>query len=103
MSKPKLTYVDIAVSILESRRQPLSPTELAREARRRGLLRYEGDKPPPSFESTLSQHVKDHQDARLVRYAVQGPRRAIRGSLQFALREWEKQADRGTHYKPPGS
>src|SRR5579871_4964949 len=83
------TYAEEALDILEASGHPMSPRELIDEAIRRDLLTPTWDRPEGSLESSLTTYIRNNPTARLVRLCEQGPTRARRGSVRFAIRDWQ--------------
>jgi hypothetical protein len=79
-----MTYLDAAVTVLQSAGRPMTAVEITREAVRRGLLREVHKTPAATMTSVLYMHGKKG-GARVRRLAQQGPQHAVRGTVRWEL------------------
>ncbi len=82
----QLSFLEAALAVLESAGRPMTTVELTEEAIRRGLLNPTGKTPRATMAATLYVHVRDHPDGRLLRAGEVSGRRALRGSVRWAVR-----------------
>jgi hypothetical protein len=79
-------YIDAAIAVLSESREPLATPEIAKRAVERGLLVPGGRTPGASMSAAL--YLEWHRPARrVIRVAVAGPARAVRGSVRWTLAE----------------
>jgi hypothetical protein len=79
------SYLDAAVSVLQSAGRPMTAREITAEAIRRGLIQPAGKTPQATLTAQLYVHVRDAASPRVVRLHEAGPTRARRGSVRWAL------------------
>lgn len=82
-----MSYVDAAVRILESHKRPMTVREIVAEAVQSGLLEPSGKTPKASMSAALYTAVQKGPRTRLIRLHEPGPKRAVRGSVRWALRD----------------
>ena len=80
------SYLDAAVSVLESCKRPMNVREIVAEAIRRGILRPAGKTPEATMSAALYMSVNKDSRARVVRLHEPGPKRARRGTVRWTLR-----------------
>jgi hypothetical protein len=83
--KPE-SYLRAALAILAKAERPMTTRELTEEALRQGLIRPTGKTPEATMSSKLYSETKGNPNTSLVRFAEEGPTRARRGSVRWALR-----------------
>ena len=83
--EPSRSFLDAAISVLESAGLPLTANEIMAEALARGLLVPTGKTPLQSMTACLYTHVRDAQHPRIVRVFEPGEKRAARGSVRWTL------------------
>jgi hypothetical protein len=76
-----MTYVDAAITVLETSRSPMTTSEIMTEITRRQLIRIAGQAPKKTLSSALYRSLGKHP--RLRRKAEQGSLRAVRGSVRW--------------------
>ena len=81
-----LSFLEAAVTVLESAERSLTLAELTAEALRRGLISSAGKTPIAAMSARLYIDLRDNPKTRLIRHAQPGPNRARRGSVRWSLR-----------------
>jgi hypothetical protein len=84
--KPE-SYLGAALAVLGSAECPMTTRELTEEALRQGLIRPTGKTPAATMSSSLYSEIHGNPNTSLVRLAEEGPTRARRGSVRWALRD----------------
>lgn len=54
----KRSFLDVAVTVLDGRRNPMSVGEIVDEARRRRLLKTKGKTPEATLTAALNRHIE---------------------------------------------
>jgi hypothetical protein len=85
-SRPARSFLSAAMAVLERSGREMTTTEIVDTAMAEGLLRPEGRTPLASMRATLYGAVGRDPHTRLVRVAISGPRRAVRGTVRWKLR-----------------
>jgi hypothetical protein len=76
-----MTYVDAAITVLETSRSPMTTSEIMAEITRRQLIQITGKTPQQTLSAALYRSLGKHP--RLRREAEQGNLRAARGSVRW--------------------
>jgi hypothetical protein len=84
--KPQ-SYLGAALVILAKVGQPMTSRELTEEALRQSLIKPAGKTPLQTMAASLYTEINRNPNTRLVRLAKEGPTRAQRGSVRWALRD----------------
>ena len=85
-SETRMSYVDIAIAVLDACRRPMTAREITEEAIRRGVLKPVGKTPELSMAARLYVYARDNPSGPLVRLYEPGRARAVRGSVRWTLR-----------------
>ena len=85
MARPGMTYLKAAIAVLHTSERPMTAREITADAIRRGLVQPSGKTPEATMAADLYLHVRDSAALRIVRVYEQGPTRARRGSVRWAL------------------
>jgi hypothetical protein len=85
-----MTYMEAAEAVLEASGRPMTAREIVDEAVRRGLLSPAGKTPDATLNANLYLHVRNCASPRIVRLYQEGPTRARRGSVRWALASHSK-------------
>jgi hypothetical protein len=80
------SYMDAAVSVLESSKRPMTAREIVAEAVRSGLLQPAGKTPEATMSAALYTSVNKDPQTRVVRLHEPGTKRTARGTVRWALR-----------------
>jgi hypothetical protein len=84
--KPQ-SYLGAALAILAGVGRPMTSRELTEEALRQGLIKPAGKTPQHTMAAKLYTEINRNPNSRLIRLAEEGPTRALRGSVRWALRD----------------
>jgi HB1, ASXL, restriction endonuclease HTH domain len=82
-----LTFLEAAVQVLRSSNRPMTTQEIVDEGVRSGLLTPRGKTPRASMSAELYRAIRRSPSGPLRRVAIEGDRRAVRGSARWTLRE----------------
>jgi hypothetical protein len=78
---PDMTYLEVAITVLEASPRPMDAPEILAEIRRRKLIPLTGRTPDRVLAAALYRNLGKHP--RLRRHAKQGRSRAARGSVRW--------------------
>jgi hypothetical protein len=81
------TYLGAALAILAKVGHPMTTREITEEALREGLIMPRGKTPLQSMASRLYTEISRNPNTCLIRLAEEGPTRARRGSVRWAVRD----------------
>jgi hypothetical protein len=81
-----LSYMEAALVVLEKAGRPLTSRELTDEALRQGLIQPAGKTPAQTMMARLYTEINQNPNTPIVRLATEGPTRAVRGTVRWALR-----------------
>lgn len=81
------SYVAAAIEILRSEGQPLTAKAITERAISQGLIQPAGKTPERTMSSALYTHTLKREDSPFNRVYTQGPNRAVRGSVKWALQK----------------
>ena len=82
-----MTFLQAAVTVLESAGRAMTADEITAEALRQGLISRSGKTPTATMSAELYMNVRENPRSRLVRQSDPGPNRARRGSVRWMLRK----------------
>jgi SpoVK/Ycf46/Vps4 family AAA+-type ATPase len=80
-----MTFLQAAISVLESVGRALTAEEITTQALQRGLISTSGKTPAATMGAALYLDLRDNPNTRLVRHAEPGPNRARRGNVRWSL------------------
>jgi HB1, ASXL, restriction endonuclease HTH domain len=80
-----VTYRDAALEILKSAERPMTASEIADAALKRGLITTRGKTPEATMSAALYRYIRDVKDASIRREFKPGPIRAVRESVRWTL------------------
>jgi len=81
-----MTYVEAALTVLETCGRPLTTREILDEATQRGLLTPTGKTPLASMSAELYTLARARSGKPLIRLSEPGGARARRGTVRWTLR-----------------
>ena len=87
-----MSYVTAAIEVLRSEGHPLSAEQIIELIIKSRLISPTGQTPGKTLEAALYVGARDNPDFPVERLAKSGPKRAIRGSVKWALREWSQKS-----------
>ena len=88
----EIRYVDAAVAVLIEDGRPLTSAEITERAITRGLLNPGGRTPEASMSAALYLEAL-RPGGRLIKIAIPGRIRAVRGSVRWTVRAGHAQAE----------
>ncbi len=81
-----MTYLEAAITVLKSAREPMTSGEITEAAIRKGLISPRGKTPEATMSAELYQRLKDAPRGDLRREFEAGRTRAVRNSVRWTLR-----------------
>ncbi len=81
------SFLDAALAVLSQTERPMTSLEITAEALRQGLISATGKTPEATMSARLYRAIHKNPNASVVRVAEEGPTRARRGTVKWALRD----------------
>jgi HB1, ASXL, restriction endonuclease HTH domain len=79
------TFLQAAIEVLRASERPMTTREIAQTAMDAGLIAPGGKTPERSMSAALYEEANRNPAGGIRRIAVEGDKRAVRGSVRWAL------------------
>jgi hypothetical protein len=80
-----MTFLDAALTVLREQGAPMTTREITAKAIERGFIEPTGKTPANTMSATLYTSLRAGKPPSLRRVSESGPKRALRGSVRWAL------------------